>query len=147
MLLPVSELTVQQLDTEFKSKYRENFEETLLKAINLSGIDITRNPTTKEVHYMQMYLQGEITSYELELIVKEFGIKNACLIFSNGNLTEFNDYRSALKSIADDIEKAEGGYSSRHVSVEDGKMFQDHEKGTHAPSHSLHLNNGLVKRH
>ena len=58
-------------------------------------------------------------------------------------MTEFNDLKIALKAIADDEIKAEEGISGRYVTEEEGKAFQDHEKGTHAPSHSIHLNNGL----
>jgi len=139
----VSEVTIQRFETEFNNKYRENFEESLSKAIDLSGIDITKKPTDKELHYMQMYMNGEVTHEELELAISRVGEKTACNIFTNGNLSEFIDWRSSLKSIAEDLEKAESGISGRLVSVEDGKMFQDHEKGTHAPSHSLHLNGGL----
>ena len=144
-LLPVSEvtLTLERLETEFNNKYRENFEATLKNAINLSGIDITKNPTAKEIHYMQMYMDGELTHQELELAISRVGFKVACNIFSNGNLAEFNDLRKDLKSISDDMAKAESGISGRLVTVEEGKAFQDHEKGTHAPSHSLHLNGGL----
>ena len=139
----MSEVTIQRFETEFNNKYRENFEESLVKAIDLSGIDITKKPSIKEIHYMQMYMKGEVTHDELELAISRVGEKTACNIFTNGNLSEFIDWRRDLKTIAEDLEKAESGISGRLVSVEDGKMFQDHEKGTHAPSHSLHLNNGL----
>lgn len=142
-MLPVPELVVQQLETEFGNKYRGNFEESLKKAINLSGIDVSRNPSVKEIHYMQMYMQGEMTHQELELMISRVGGKMACNIVSNGNLAEFNDFRKDLKAIEDDEKKAEAGISHRHVTVEEGKAFQDHEKGTHAPSHSLHFGNGL----
>ena len=139
----MSEVTIQRFETEFSNKYRENFEESLVKAINLSGIDVTKKPTVKEIHYMQMYMKGEVTHEELELAISRVGEKTACNIFTNGNKAEFIDWRNALKSIAEDLEKADKGVIGRLVSVEDGKMFQDHEKGTHAPSHSLHLNGGL----
>jgi len=139
----MSEVTVQQVESEFTNKVRENFENSLQKAINLSGIDITKEPTVKEFHYMQMYIKGELTHEELELAISRFGEKTACMIFSNGNLAEFIDLRKDLKSISEDLQKAEEGISGRYVTVEEGKAFQDHEKGTHAPSHSLHLNNGL----
>lgn len=139
----MSEVTIQRFDTEFNNKYRENFEESLVKAINLSGINITKKPSIKEIHYMQMYMKGEVTHEELELAISRVGEKTACNIFTNGNLAEFIDWRRDLKTIAEDLEKAENGVSGRLVSVEDGKAFQDHEKGTHAPSHSLHLNGGL----
>jgi hypothetical protein len=139
----MSEVTVQRFETEFNNKYRENFEESLVQAINLSGIDITRKPTVKEIHYMQMYMNGEVTHEELELAISRIGEKTACMVFTNGNLSEFIEWRKGLKSNADDLEKADSCISGRLVSVEDGKAFQDHEKGTHAPSHSLHLNGGL----
>lgn len=139
----MSEVTLERLETEYDNKYRENFEESLKKAINLSGIDITKKKTVKEIHMMEMYVNGKLTHEELERAIFRVGEKIACNIFSNGNMAEFNDLRKDLKSIADDTEKAEQGIGGRVVSVEDGKMFQDHEKGTHAPSHSLHLNQGL----
>jgi len=142
-VLPVSEVTLQRFETEFNNKFREGFEESLKEAINLSGIDITRKPSIKEIHYMQMYMNGEVTHEELELAISRVGEKTACMIFSNGNLAEFNDWRKELKYIAEDLEKAENGELGRLVSVQDGKAFQDHQKGTHAPSHSLHLNQGL----
>ncbi len=139
----MSKVTVQRLESEFKNNSRHNFEDSLQKAINVSGVDISRKATDKEIRYMQMYVKGDLTFDELKLAISRFGEKTACLIFSNGNLTEFNDLKVALKAIEDDAVKAEQGISGRYVTVEEGKAFQDHEKGTHAPSHSLHLNNGL----
>lgn len=139
----MSEVTLERLESEFNNKYREGFEESVQKAIRLSAIDIEKKTTDKEIHFMQMYMNGELTHEELELAISRIGEKTACNIFSNGNMAEFNDLRRALKSNADDEEKAESSMTGRLVSLEDGKMFQDHEKGTHAPSHSLHLNNGL----
>lgn len=136
-------VTLKQLDADYNNKFKNNFEESLEKAISVSSIDLTRKPSPQEIHYMQMYLNAELTDDELQLAISRFGEKTACMIFSNGNLTEFNDLKKDLKSIADDMEKADQGISGRHVTVEEGKAFQDHEKGTHAPSHSLHLNNGL----
>jgi hypothetical protein len=92
---------------------------------------------------MQMYVTGQLTNAELKLAISRFGEKTACMIFSNGNLSEFIELQRDLKAIEEDEEKAEQGISNRHVTVEEGKMFQDHEKGTHAPSHSLHHNQGL----
>ncbi len=139
----MSEVTIQRFETEFNNKFRENFEDSLVKAINLSGIDITKKPSVKEIHYMEMYMNGDVTHQELELAISRIGEKTACMIFCNGNMAQFNDWKRALKAIEEDFEKAERGEMGRLVSVEDGKAFQDHEKGTHAPSHSLHLNNGL----
>jgi len=139
----VSEISVQRLESEFHNKFRESFEITLTKAINLSGIDVSRKVSDKEIRYMQMYMQGEITHEELELAISRVGEKTACLIFCNGNLSEFIDWRKDLKSIVEDMEKAEQGISGRYVTEEEGKALQDHERGTHAPSHSLHLNGGL----
>ncbi len=141
--MPLSEVTIQRFETEFNNKFRENFEDSLVKAINLSGIDITKKPSVKEIHYMEMYMNGEITHQELELAISRVGEKTACMLFCNGNMAPFNDWKRALKAIEEDLEKADKGVIGRLVSVEDGKMFQDHEKGTHAPSHSLHLNGGL----
>ena len=140
---PMSEVTLERYESEFKNKYRENFEESLNEAINLSGVVVTRKPTVKEIHYMQMYMNGEVTHEELQLAISRVGEKTACMIFCNGNLSEFNDWKKDLKSIADDMEKAERGISGRLVTVEEGKAFQDHEKGTHAPSHATHNNSGL----
>jgi hypothetical protein len=139
----VSEVTLERLQTEFNNKYRENFEESLQNAISLTGINISKKPTDKEIRLMQMYVNGDLTHDEMELAISRFGEKTACMIFSHGNLTEFNDLRRDLKAIAEDSEKADEGISGRYVTVEEGKAFQDHEKGTHAPSHSLHLNGGL----
>ncbi len=139
----MSEVTVQKLENEFNNGSRNNFEDSLQKAINISGINISKKPSDKEIRFMQMYVSGQLTHAELKLAISRFGEKTACMIFSNGNLSEFIELQRDLKSIAEDEEKAEQGISNRHVTVEEGKAFQDHEKGTHAPSHSLHLNNGL----
>lgn len=140
----MSEVTLERLESEYNNKYRENFEESLQKAINLSGINVEKKSSNKEIHEMQMkYISGDLTYYELKLAISRVGEKMACQIFSNGNMAEFNDLCKDLKSIEEDMERAELGISGRLVSVEDGKMFQDHENGTHAPSHSLHLNSGL----
>ncbi len=141
--MPVSEVTLERVESEFKNKYRENFEESLKQAIDQTGVVVTRKPTDKEIRYMQMYMNGEVTYQELQLAISRVGEKIACMIFCNGNLAEFNDWRKDLKSIEEDMEKAEQGTSGRYVSVEVGKAFQDHEKGTHAPSHATHSNNGL----
>jgi len=142
----MSEQTVQKLDSGFNSNllsYRENFEESLKKAIHVSCFDVSKKPTDKEIRYMEMYMKGELKHDEFELAISRVGEKIACNIFCNGNTAEFNDLRKDLKAIADGEELAESGFYARVVSVEDGKLFQDHEKGTHAPSHSLHLNGGL----
>jgi len=142
----VSEVTIQKLESGFNSdslSYRESFEESLKKAIHESCCNVSKKLTDKEIRYMQMYMQGELTHEEFELAISRVGEKIACNIFCNGNMIEFNDLRRDLKAIAEGEELAESGYLARVVSVEDGKVFQDHNKGTHAPSHSLHLNNGL----
>jgi hypothetical protein len=139
----MSEVTLERLESEFNNKYRENFETSLTEAINLSGVVVTRKAKDKEIRYMQMYMNGEVSHEELQLAISRVGEKTACMIFCNGNLSEFNDWKKDLKAIADDLEKAEQGFSGRHVTVEEGKAFQDHEKGTHAPSHATHNNNGL----
>jgi len=54
----MSEVTVQQLESEFKNNSRHNFEGSLLKAINLSGVDVSRKPSDKEIRYMQMVISG-----------------------------------------------------------------------------------------
>ena len=48
---------------------------------------------------MQMYIKGDLTFEELQLAISRVGEKTACLIFSNGNLTEFNDLKIALNEM------------------------------------------------
>ena len=143
--MPISQkVTLEQLSADYNNPYKDNFEESLQKAIKESCIDLSRKPSDKQVRaFMHLYIKGELTHYELELAIKKFGEKTACMVISNGNLTEFNDLRRGLKSNEEDMKKAEEGVSGRLVSEGVGKALQDHTKGTHAPSHSLHLNNGL----
>lgn len=143
--MPISQkVTLSQLSADYNNSYKDNFEESLQKAIKVSCIDISRKPTDKETRtFMQLYIKGKLTHEELELAINRFGEKIACLVISNGNLSEFNDLRRDLKANAEDMKKAERGISGRVVSEDVGKELQDHAKGTHAPSHSLHLNNGL----
>ena len=117
MMLPMSELTLERLQTEFNSQYRENFEDSLKKAINLSGINTSKQVSAKELHYMQIYVNGDINHDELQLIISRIGEKTACNIFCNGNLAEFNDWRKDLKAIADDSDISEIGISVRCVTV------------------------------
>lgn len=100
----MSEVTVQKLENQ---NSRHNFEDSLQKAINISGINVSKKPTDKEIRYMQMYVTGQLTHAELKLAISRFGEKTACMIFSNGNLSEFIELQRDLKSIAEDEEKAE----------------------------------------
>ena len=128
---------------EFLNQYRDHFDESLKKVINVSGINVQKEVTPQEIHYHQMYMDGDITFKKLEALIERLGEKIVCNIFNNGNLAEYNDWKKDLKSIQDDLEKAELGINPKYVTVDEGKMFQDHEKGTHAPTHATHLNNGL----
>ena len=79
--MPVSEVTLERVESEFKNKYRENFEESLKQAIDQTGVVVTRKPTDKEIRYMQMYMNGEVTYQELQLAISRVGEKIACMIF------------------------------------------------------------------
>jgi len=133
------------LQQEFLSEYRVNFEESLQKAIKTGGgsININKEVSAQEIHYMQMYMNGDMTWKKLNSLISRMGEKMVCNIFNNGNLAEYNDWKRDLKAIEEDTEKARKGINPKYVTEEDGKMFQDHTKGDHAPSHSTHLNNGL----
>ncbi len=131
------------MQQEFRNQYRENFDESLEKVIKLSGINIQKEISPHELHYLQMYMDGDITYKKLEAFIKRLGVKICCNIFNNGNLAEFNDWKKDLKYIQEDMEKARKGINPKYVTLEEGKAFQDHDKGDHAPTHATHLNNGL----
>lgn len=133
----------KELSQEFLSGYRENFDESLEKVIHVSGINIQKEVSAQEVHYLQMYMDGDMTWKKLNSLIDRMGEKTICNIFSNGNLAEYNDWKKDLKAIQDDMDKARMGINPKYVTEDEGKMFQDHTKGTHAPSHATHLNNGL----
>lgn len=135
----------QVLEHEFLNQYRDNFEESLKKAIKTGGgtIDIHKEVSTKEIHYMQMYMDGDMTWKKLQSIISRLGEKMTCNIFNNGNLAEFNDWKLGLKAIEEDEAKARIHESPKYVSEDVGKMMQDHSTGDHAPTHSTHFGNGL----
>jgi len=131
------------MQQEFRNQYRENFDESLEKVIKVSGINIQKEITPHELHFLQMYMDGDITYKKLEAFIKRLGEKTVCNIFNNGNLAEFYDWKKDLKCIQEDMEKASKGINPKYVTVEEGKAFQDHDKGHYAPAHATHLNNGL----
>lgn len=131
------------LKQEFLNGYRENFDDSIGKAIKISGINTQKEVSPQEFHQMQMYMNGDISWNKLKDLISRMGEKTVCNIFCNGNLAEFNDWKLALKSIEEDMEKARSSESPRYVTVDEGKMFQDHKTGDHAPTHATHLNNGL----
>lgn len=130
---------------EFLNQYRENFEESLEKAIKTGGgtINIHKEVSVQEIHYMQMYMDGDMTWKKLNDIISRMGEKMTCNILSNGNLAEFNDWKLGLKAIEEDEAKARMEESPKYVSEDVGKMMQDHSTGDHAPTHSTHFGNGL----
>jgi len=130
---------------EFLNQYRENFEESLEKAIKTGGgtINIHKEVSVQEIHYMQMYMDGDMTWKKLNNIISRMGEKMTCNIFNNGNLAEFNDWKLGLKAIEEDEAKARIEESPKYVSEDVGKMMQDHSTGDHAPTHSTHFGNGL----
>ena len=128
---------------EFLNGYRDNFDESLQKAIQLSGINIKKEVSTQEMHHMQMYMDGDITWKKLQDLISRIGEKTLCNILCGGDLAEFNDWKRDLKSIEEDMEKARTQEGARYVTVDEGKMMQDHATGDHAPTHATHLNNGL----
>ena len=130
---------------EFLNQYRENFEESLEKAIKTGGgtINIHKEVSVQEIHYMQMYMDGDMTWKKLNNIISRMGEKMTCNILSNGNLAEFNDWKLGLKAIEEDEAKARMEESPKYVSEDVGKMMQDHSTGDHAPTHSTHFGNGL----
>ncbi len=130
---------------EFLNQYRENFEESLEKAIKTGGgtINIHKEVSVQEIHYMQMYMDGDMTWKKLNDIISRMGEKMTCNIFNNGNLAEFNDWKLGLKAIEEDEAKARIEESPKYVSEDVGKMMQDHSTGDHAPTHSTHFGNGL----
>ena len=138
------QISIEKIEQELlHNGFRENFEESLQKAIEDSRIYVKRSPSDKEIRYMQMHLDGELDYDDLKLAISHFGEKMTCLIFCNGNLGEFISLKRDLLAIKNDLIKAEEGESNRHVSVEEGKELQDPVTGNYAPSHSLHTNNGL----
>jgi len=140
-LLSVPQVSV--LEQEFLSGYRQNFDESLNKVIKISGIDIKKQVSPQEFHAMQMYMDENITWKKLKDLISRMGEKTVCNIFCNANLAEYNDWKDALKSIEKDLETAKKHDSPKYVTEDEGKAFQNHSKGDHAPTHSTHLNNGL----
>jgi len=132
-----------QVHQEFLNQYRDNFDETVKKAIKLSGINIQKEVSAQEFHQMQMYMDGDINWKKLQDLIKRMGDKTVCNIFCNCNLAEYNDWKIGLKAIHDDMEKAKLEESPKYVSEDIGKVMQDHSTGDHAPTHATHLNNGL----
>ncbi len=139
-MLSSPQITIGQ---EFLNQYRDNFDESLQKAIKLSGINVQKEISIKEIHYMQMYMDGDMTMKKLNNLISKMDEKTICNIFCNGNLAEYNDWKKDLKAIEEDMEKARTQESPRFVSVDEGKIMQDHQTGDHAPTHSTHLNQGL----
>jgi len=143
------QLSMEKVEDElFKNSFRDNFDMSLESALKICCIDTSQKPTEHEQRIMQMYMQGELDYDQIEALVTRFnengeGEKIVCRMLCYGNMAEFNELRSMLKAIKEDLERAKNGESNRHVSQDVGKLLQDHEKGDHAPSHSLHLNNGL----
>ena len=144
-----TQLKMDNVEQEyFKNGFRENFLESLDQVLKIEHIDISNKATDSEIRYMQMYMEGEMTSDQVDALITKLnsngdGEKIVCRMLYNGNMAEFKDWRVALRAIKEDLEKAEAGFSNRHVTPEVGKELQDHEKGDHAPAHSLHLNSGL----
>ena len=139
-MLSVPQVSIQQ---EFLNGYRDNFDQSLTKVIKLSGINIEKEISAQEFHAMQMYMSENITWKKLKNLISRMGDKTVCNIFCNANLAEYNDWKEALKSIETDLETAKEKESPKYVTVDEGKMMQDHSKGDHAPTHATHLNNGL----
>lgn len=140
LLLSSPQVTMEH---EFLNQYRDNFSESLKKAISQSGINIKKEVTAQEVHFMQMYMNGDITWSKVKDLIERMGEKMVCNIFSNGNLGEFNEWKKDLKAIEEDMAKADKDGSAKYVSEDVGKAMQDHATGDHAPTHSTHFGNGL----
>ncbi len=132
-----------QVRQEFLNQYRENFDDTIEKAIKLSGINIQKEVSPQEFHHMQMYMNGDIDWKKLQSLIERMGDKTVCNIFCNSNLAEYNDWKIGLKSNDEDMEKAKSEESPKYVSEDIGKVMQDHSTGDHAPTHATHLNKGL----
>lgn len=137
----MSNPTVVVSKQEAFNKFKENWEESLEKAITVTGVQTNREVKPSDLHQMQMYLNNEISYKELVYMISKFGKKIMCNNLCNGNMAQFNDYVQSLKSIDDESEG--DTVDERYVSVEEGKALQDHEKGNYAPSHATHLNQGL----
>lgn len=131
------------MEHEFLNQYRDNFDESLKKAINQSGINIQKEVTAQEIHFMQMYMDGDITWTKVKNLIDRMGEKTVCNIFSNGNLAEFNDWKKDLQAIESDLKNADKNGSSMYVTEDVGKLMQDHTTGDHAPTHSTHFGKGL----
>lgn len=146
-MLSTPQISLSKIDVEnelLHNGYRDNFEESLIKAIGIfHPKNLNRRVSDKEIRYMQMHIKGELDYDDLKLAIDHFGEKLACNIFSNGNGSEFNSLKSDLMAIKEDLIKAENEDSPKYVSPEVGKELQDHATGNYAPSHSLHTNNGL----
>jgi len=133
------------MEHEFLNQYRDNFEESLKKVIHTggTGINIHKEVSAQEIHYMQMYMDDNITWSKVKDLIERMSEKTVCNIFCNGNLAEFNDWKDDLKSIEEDMKLARTDENPKYVSEDVGKMMQDHTTGDHAPAHSTHFGNGL----
>ena len=127
----------------FQNKYRDSFNESLEKAIELCHIDVKKKPSDAEIRYMQMHLNGEMDYDELQFAITRFGEKTACNIFCGGNYAEFNSLKKDLLAIKNDLLKAETEDSALYVTEEVGKELQGHSNGNYAPTHATHFGNGL----
>ena len=143
-MLPISQLSMDVVKQElFENKYRDSFEESLQKAIEIKGIDIKRKSSDAEIRFMQMHLEGELDYDELQLAIKKFGEKMACIIFSNGNSHEFNSLTKDLLAMKIGKAEAETSESALNVSHDLGKELQASKTGSYAPAHATHFGNGL----
>ena len=142
--MPISQLSMDIVKQElFQNKYRDSFEVSLQKAIEIKGIDIKRKSSDAEIRFMQMHFKGELDYDELQLAIEKFGEKMACIIFSNGNIHEFNSLTKDLLAMKIDMEEAETSESALNVSHDLGKELQASKTGSYAPAHATHFGNGL----
>ncbi len=69
-LLQDTQLKMENVEQEyFKNGFRENFLESLDQVLKIEHIDISKKPTDSEIRYMQMFVDGEMTSDEVDALI------------------------------------------------------------------------------
>jgi len=85
----------------FKNGFRQNFLVSLDEVFKIEHIDISKKPTDSELRYMQMYIEGELTSDQVDNLIKKLnyngeGEKIVCRMLYNGNNLSHSSKKSDL---------------------------------------------------
>ncbi len=125
------------------SPFREQFDESLKKSLNIHGINLNKKLYITDVIYMNRFIMGELKYTELIEVIEAFGEKTVIVNLFNGNRYEFEGYKQSLRSINKDMEKAKNYEGGKYVSEQVGKELLNSEESTQLRTHSLHFNKGL----